>query len=387
VSAPGGGDRGGARVARLAGLLDELELDALLVGSLVDVRYLTGFTGSHALVLAVGEAAHAELGPHRFFSDFRYATQSTEQVPGEFEREIVAGDLLDALARALAGPDPDAPGGAGAPRGGRLGFEEAALSVKDHRRLAELLGQAWELVPGAGPVQRLRAVKDAGEVARIRAASELADEALRMVLEDGLAGRSEREVAIELELRMRRLGAQAPSFPSIVASGAHGALPHAEPREQAIARDVLVTIDWGALLDGYCSDCTRTYATGEGVSTEAREIYALVLSAQETGLAAVRAGRSGREVDAIAREVIEQAGEGEHFGHGLGHGVGMEIHEGPRLSRTAPEEPLLAGNVVTVEPGVYLPGVLGVRIEDLVVVGEDSQEVLTSLPKALTVVS
>ncbi|HSZ04353.1 MAG TPA: Xaa-Pro peptidase family protein [Solirubrobacteraceae bacterium] len=381
MSAPGDGDRGVARVARLADLLDELELDALLVGSLVDVRYLTGFTGSHALVLAVGEAAHAELGPHRFFSDFRYATQSAEQVPGEFEREIVAGDLLDALGATLTNPEERAQ------RGGRLGFAEAAVSVKDHRRLTELLGQAWELVPGAGPVERLRAVKDAGEVARIRAASELADEALRTVLEDGLTGRGEREVAIELELRMRRLGAQAPSFPSIVASGAHGALPHAEPREQAIPRDVLVTIDWGALLDGYCSDCTRTYATGEGISTQAREIYALVLGAQETGLAAVRAGRSGREVDAIAREVIEQAGEGEHFGHGLGHGVGMEIHEGPRLSRTAPEEPLLAGNVVTVEPGVYLPGVLGVRIEDLVVVGEDSQEVLTSLPKGLTVVS
>jgi Xaa-Pro aminopeptidase len=381
VSAPGDGDRGVARVARLADLLDELELDALLVGSLVDVRYLTGFTGSHALVLAVGEAAHAELGPHRFFSDFRYATQSAEQVPGEFEREIVAGDLIDALGATLTNPEERAQ------RGWRLGFAEAAVSVKDHRRLTELLGQAWELVPGAGPVERLRAVKDAGEVARIRAASELADEALRTVLEDGLTGRGEREVAIELELRMRRLGAQAPSFPSIVASGAHGALPHAEPREQAIPRDVLVTIDWGALLDGYCSDCTRTYATGEGISTQAREIYALVLGAQETGLAAVRAGRSGREVDAIAREVIEQAGEGEHFGHGLGHGVGMEIHEGPRLSRTAPEEPLLAGNVVTVEPGVYLPGVLGVRIEDLVVVGEDSQEVLTSLPKGLTVVS
>jgi len=386
VSAHGGVDPAGARVTRLAGLLDELGLDALLVDSLVDVRYLTGFTGSHGSVLALAGHARARLGRDRFFSDFRYATQSAEQVPDVFAREIVAGDLLDALAAALVGPEGQAPEGAGGERGGRLGFAEASVSVKDHRRLTELLGRAWELVPGAGVVERLRAVKDAGEVARIRAASELADEALRTILEDGLAGRGEREVAIELELRMRRLGAQAPSFPSIVASGAHGALPHAEPREQTIARDVLVTIDWGALLDGYCSDCTRTYATGEGISAQAREIYALVLSAQERGLAAVRAGRSGREVDAIAREVIEQAGEGEHFGHGLGHGVGMEIHEGPRLSRTAPEEPLLAGNVVTVEPGVYLPGVLGVRIEDLVVVGEDAQEVLTSLPKALTVV-
>jgi len=200
-------------------------------------------------------------------------------------------------------------------------------------------------------------------------------------------GRSERDVAIELELRMRRLGAEAPSFPSIVAAGARGALPHAQPREEEIPRDVLVTIDWGALHEGYCSDCTRTYATGEGISALAREVYEIVLSAQERSLAAVAAGLSGREVDAVARQVIEQAGHGEHFGHGLGHGVGLEIHEAPRLSRTASEEPLLVGNVVTVEPGVYLPGELGVRIEDLVVVGEMEPDVLTSLPKALAIVS
>ena len=369
------------RAARLAGELEELELDALLVAELVDVRYLTGFSGSSGLALVVGEAARARIGGHRFLSDFRYATQSAEQVAGCFEREIVSGELIEALATTLAHPE-----GRG-DAGGRLGFEEASTSVKAHRRLAELLGEAWELVPCAGLVQRLRAVKDADEVARIRAASELADEALRTILEDGLAGRSERDVAIELELRMRRLGARAPSFPSIVAAGPHGALPHAEPRAQEIPRDVLVTIDWGAVLDGYCSDCTRTYATGEGISAQAREVYALVLAAERRGVEAVRAGPSGREVDALAREVIERAGHGEHFGHGLGHGVGMEIHEGPRLSRTAPEDPLRAGNVVTVEPGVYLPGVLGVRIEDLVVVGEDGCDVLTGLPRELAVVS
>jgi Xaa-Pro aminopeptidase len=271
--------------------------------------------------------------------------------------------------------------------GGRLGFEEASVSVKDHRLLGERLGPAWELVPCAGLVRRLRAVKDAQEIARIRAASELADEALRGILEGGLVGRGERELALELELRMRRLGARAPSFPSIVAAGAHAALPHAEPRAQEIPRDVLVTIDWGALLDGYCSDCTRTYATGEGISGRAREVHELVLAAQQAGLEALRAGPTGREVDAVAREVIEQAGHGEHFGHGLGHGVGLEIHEGPRLSRTAPEEPLLAGNVVTVEPGVYIPNELGVRIEELTVVTETGCEILTGLPRELTVVS
>jgi Xaa-Pro aminopeptidase len=375
VSEPASGDAAGVRAERLAGELERRGVDLLLVQSLVDVRYLTGFTGSSGLALVFGPRLAAELGAHRFYTDFRYTTQSSEQVPDSFEREIVTGELIEAVAATLAGST------------GKLGFDEAGVTVKAHRRLGELLGEGWELVGCAGAVERLRAVKESSEIAHIRAASELADEALRGVLEDGLVGRSERDVAIELELRMRRLGAQAPSFPSIVAAGAHGALPHASPRAQTIPRDVLVTIDWGALHEGYCSDCTRTYATGEGISDLAREIYEIVLSAQERSLAAVTAGLSGREVDAVARQVIEQAGHGEHFGHGLGHGVGLEIHEAPRLSRTASEEPLLIGNVVTVEPGVYLPGTLGVRIEDLVVVGDLAPDVLTSLPKALTVVA
>jgi Xaa-Pro aminopeptidase len=365
-----------SRSAKVAQELKERGLDTLLVDTPVNLRYLTGFTGTHGLALLAAEEADGRRPvEHRFLTDFRYATQSSEQVPDAFAREVVAGELLDAAARSLPAP------------GGRLGFDDATLSVARHRKLLELLPEAWELVPCPGVVERLRAVKEAGEIARIRVASELADEALRGVLEQGVVGRTERDVAIELELRMRRLGAEAPSFPSIVAAGAHGALPHAEPREEAIPPDVLLTIDWGALNDGYCSDCTRTFATGEAIADEAREVYALVLRAQERGLAAVMAGPSGREVDALAREVIEQAGEGEHFGHGLGHGVGMEVHEGPRLSRTAGEQPLLAGNVVTVEPGVYLPGRLGVRIEDLVAVAEGGSDVLTSLPKSLTVIS
>lgn len=390
------------RTRRLAQLAGERELDLLLVGESVNLRYITGFTGSNGLALlgaATGDGA--PFAPHLFFTDFRYATQSAEQVPDVYERRIVQVDLLEAAARELAGGEDGDDGDDRHAADGRgigayvvaddlrvrLGFDEAALTVKQHAHLRELLpADAYELVPAAGLVEGLREFKDARELQRIRAAAQLADAALLEVLEGGLAGRTERDVAIELELRMRRLGASGPSFPSIVASGEHAALPHAEARDVEIPRDTLVTIDWGAELEGYCSDCTRTYATGEGVPAEDRDVYELVLRAQLAGLAAVRPGPTGREVDAVAREVIEQAGHGEHFGHGLGHGVGMEVHEAPRLSRTAPEVPLRAGQVVTVEPGVYIPGRVGVRIEDLVAVTEDGHAVLNGLPKELTVV-
>jgi Xaa-Pro aminopeptidase len=365
------------RTGRLVARLRELELDGLLVNPLADVRYLTGFTGSSGLALILAPSDAGGLAGPRFFTDFRYATQSAEQVPPAYTREIVSGgDLLDAVAATLAG--------AGA--GGRLGFDEGTLSVRSHRRLGEGGGEGWELVPTTGEVARLRAVKDGGELARIRAAAELADEALRAILEEGLAGRTERDVAIDLELRMRRLGAESPSFETIVASGAHSALPHAEPRAVEIPRGVLVTIDWGALLDGYCSDCTRTFASGEDVSEREREIYGIVLEAQRAGLEAVRPGITGREADAAARGVIEGAGLGKLFGHGLGHGVGLEVHEPPRLARKEAAEPLQAGNAVTVEPGVYVPGEFGVRIEDLVAVTDDGNEVFSTLPKELTII-
>jgi Xaa-Pro aminopeptidase len=360
-----------ARGAAVAAELRRLGVDFLLVSTPVNVRYLSGYTGSNGLVLIAADRA----GEHRFFTDFRYTTQSAQEVPDVFTREIAPADLLEAAARSLG------PGGVAGEQ--VLGFDDASLTVKQHTRLRELLTPGWGFLPCSGVVERLREVKDEAEIARIRAAAELADEALGRVLEAGLAGRSERDVAIELELQMRRLGAQAASFPSIVASAAHGALPHAEPRDVEIARGVLVTIDWGAVLDGYCSDCTRTYATGP-LSQEAAAVYELVLHAQEAALAAVCAGIGGREVDAVARSIIEQADHAEHFGHGVGHGVGMEIHEAPRLSRTAGDEPLRAGNVVTVEPGVYVPGSLGVRIEDLAVVGESGNERLTGLSKELT---
>jgi len=355
-----------ARADRLAALLDERELDALLVTSLVNVRYLTGYTGSNGVALVGARDLRC------FLTDFRYVMQAEQQVHG-FERRVGEQDLLDDAIAAL--PDGDL----------RLGIEDQHMAVRTFDRLRAALPVRVELVSAGGAVERLREVKDADEVARIRAAAELADAALLRTLEDGLVGRDERAVALALEQEIRRLGAERPSFDTIVAHGAHGALPHAVPREVAIASDCLVTIDWGAQLDGYCSDCTRTYALGEP-GERARELYALVLRAQQAGLEAVRAGVGGREADAAARELIDAAGHGERFGHGLGHGVGLEIHEAPRLARTS-DATLAAGHVVTVEPGVYLPGELGVRIEDLVLVTEEGCERLSGLPKDLVVVT
>jgi Xaa-Pro aminopeptidase len=348
------------RADRLVALLDERELDALLVTNLVNVRYLTGYTGSNGVALVGVRDLRC------FVTDFRYVTQAEQQVHG-FERRIGEQDLLDDAIAALPSGDV------------RLGIEDQHMSVRTFDRLREALPASVELVPADGGVERLREIKDAEEVARIRAAAELADAAMRRTLEDGLRGRGERAVAQALEQQMRRLGAERPSFDTIVAHGPHGALPHAAPRDVEIAADSLVTIDWGAQLNGYCSDCTRTFAVGEP-GTRARELYALVQRAQQAGLDAVRAGVSGRDADAAARTPIAAAGHGEHFGHGLGHGVGLEIHEAPRLSK-ASDATLAPGHVVTVEPGVYVPDELGVRIEDLVLVTEQGHERLNGLPK------
>jgi Xaa-Pro aminopeptidase len=266
---------------------------------------------------------------------------------------------------------------------GRIGFEDAHLSVRQLARLEAATEAGVELVPAGDLVEQLRAVKEPGELERIAAAAELADEVYRWAVERGLAGRAERDVAHACEARLRELGAQ-PSFPPIVAAGANGAVPHAEPGDREIGAGEMVVFDMGALLDGYCSDCTRTYATGE-VSEDAREVYELVLRAQVAALEAIRAGVAGKEADAVPREMIAEGGHGDHFGHGTGHGVGLEVHEGPRLGTTS-EDHLAENNVVTVEPGVYMPGRFGVRIEDLVVVTAGGHRNLSGLPKELQVV-
>jgi Xaa-Pro aminopeptidase len=348
-----------ARADRLAERLRERELDSLLVSNLVNVRWLTGFTGTNgACIITPAERL--------FLTDFRYVAQAEQQVKG-FERLPAGRDLTGDLAERLAG---------------RAGFDDAHLSVRAHAKLAERVAEGVELVAAGGMVEELREVKDAAELRRIGEAAKLATAALERVLERGLVGRTERAVALELERELLEGGAEGPAFPAIVAGGAHGALPHAEPREAEIPDAALVVIDWGARVDGYCSDCTRTIATGE-VDGAALDVYELVRGAQEKGLGAVRPGAECRAVDAVAREVVEAAGHGERFGHGLGHGVGLEVHEGPRLGQRAEGE-LMEGNVVSVEPGVYLPGEFGVRIEDLVAVTDAGAQVLTTFPKTLT---
>ncbi len=352
------------RAQRLIELMPAAGLDMLLVTALVNVRYLTGYTGSNGLAL---------VGPDTrlFVTDFRYVEQAATEVDSSFERKRDQLELFEGLESSLP------------PGELRLGFDDAHVTVRQHARLRELLPDRVELVGAGGLVERLRAIKEPAEIERIRVASRAADDALARLLEQGLAGRTERQLADALELAMREGGADRPAFESIVAAGAHAARPHATPRDVPVKRGEMVVIDWGAEVDGYCSDCTRTIAAGEP-SDEAREVYDLVLAAQRAGVEAVRAGAGGREVDAAARAVIDAGGHGEHFGHGLGHGVGVEVHEAPRLSMRSEDE-LASGNVVTVEPGVYLPGRLGVRIEDLVVVSDGGCEILTSVDKQLTV--
>ena len=352
------------RADQVADKLEERELDQLLVNDLINVRWLTGFTGTNGLAL-VGRDLKL------FVTDFRYVEQARAQVPDSFEHARGKQELSEEAIKRMSG---------------RVGYDDVHMTVRQFNKLREAVPEGVELVPAGGVIEELRAVKDAREVEAIRAAAALADEVFAEIAERGLVGRTEHEVAVDAEIGFRRRGAAGPSFSPIVASGPHGALPHAVPRQVPIEADTLVVVDMGCVLDGYSSDCTRTYATGEGLSDEMRSVYDLVLRAQLAALDAVRAGVDGKSVDTVARDLIGSEGRADQFGHGLGHGVGLDIHEDPRLSQSAPDKLLAAGNVVTVEPGVYVPGAFGVRIEDLVVVTGDRPEILTSFTKELTVV-
>jgi Xaa-Pro aminopeptidase len=342
------------RIERLRALLEE----PLLVTNATNIRYLTGFDSTNAALLVEPERL-------RLFADFRYA-EAGRQVEG-VEFEEVPRNLLRGLAERLDG---------------RIGFEADVVTYSGYEALK---AGGLESIPRSGLVERLRRVKDDDELAVIKRAGEITSAAFERLAGERFTGRTERELAWKFNELLHELGAEGPAFPTIVAAGANGATPHAHAGDREIEPGQTVVIDAAAAVDGYVSDCTRTFATGE-LPDELREAYEVCREAQEAALGAVRAGVTGREADAAARDRIAAAGLAEAFGHGLGHGVGMLVHEAPVL-RPESEDVLEPGNVVTVEPGIYLSGKGGIRIEDLVVVGEDGPEVLTSFTKELVTVS
>ncbi|PXY19193.1 M24 family metallopeptidase [Prauserella muralis] len=358
------------RRAALREQLRERELDALLVTDLLNIRYLTGFTGSNAALLVDAEGEAGTL----FCTDGRYTTQAASQVP-DLQRVIERASALALVRRADAE----------AMRYSATGFESQHVSVEQHAGLAEATANL-RLRRAPGLVERLRAVKDATEVDALRQACAAADQALADLLAQGglRPGRTERQVARELEDRMLDHGSEGPSFTTIVAAGVNSAIPHHRPTDAVLATGDFVKLDFGATVAGYHSDMTRTVVLGEAAAWQ-RDLYALVHRAQAAGCAALRPGVDGVAVDKAARDVIAEAGHGEDFSHGLGHGVGLQVHEAPSLAATAAGT-LSAGMAVTVEPGVYLAGRGGVRIEDTLVVREDTPEVLTLSTKELVVV-
>ena len=343
-------------MSRLDALRAVLE-EPLIVTNPVNVRYLTGLQSSNAALAVEPERV-------LLFADFRYREAAA----------AVAGVEFVETARSLY-PD------IGSTLSGRYAFEADHVTYADYEAMR---ASGVHLVPRTGAVERLRAIKDAAEIDAIRRAAHAADAALEALVRETWVGRTERELAWRLEELMHAHGAQGVSFETIVGSGPTGALPHGRPTDRLVQRGELVVVDFGAVVDGYCSDCTRTVATGE-LTAELRRIYDVCRQAQEAAVRGIRAGMTGPEADRIAREPIEAAGYGEQFGHGLGHGVGMDVHEAPGL-RPESSDTLAPGMVVTVEPGIYLPGKGGVRIEDLAVVREDGLEVLTSFRKELVFV-
>jgi Xaa-Pro aminopeptidase len=348
------------RVQRLAGLLDEPLLVAgppYVLGGQANVRYLTGLASSNAAVLVEPD------GSATLYTDFRYANRA-RAIPGIEVAEVARG-LIPAVGELLSGR--------------RIGFEEQHLP---HALYRALVDAGVDAQPTSGLVEGLRAVKDDDEIEKIRRASALSDEVFAALARERFSGRSERELAWWIERSFREGGASGVSFEAVVGAGATAASPHAVPGDEPIRPGVLVVVDAGCVLDGYCSDCTRTFAVGE-ISDRLQELYALCLEAQLAGLAAVAPGVAGADADAASRRLIEEAGLGWAYGHGMGHGVGLQIHEAPTL-RPESKDVLAVGNVVSVEPGIYIPEEgAGVRIEDLVLVTDEGCERLTRFDKEL----
>lgn len=357
-----------SRRAALRDLLREADLDALLVTDVVNVRYLSGFTGSNAALLVPSSGEDGTV----LCTDGRYTTQAAAEV-ADLERVIDRPCAQALLRRAAAAGHR------------RTGFESHHVTVDEHADLVALTDEV-RLLRAPGLVERLRAVKDATEIAAIRSACAAADGALAELLRSAAVrpGRTEREVAADLEAGMVRQGAEGPAFASIVAAGANSAVPHHRPTDAVLARGDLVKLDFGAVVDGYRCDMTRTVVLGEPAGWQ-RDLHDLVGEAQRRAIAAALPGADVAAVDAVARDHIRDAGHGAEFPHGLGHGVGLRIHEAPSLAATG-EGTLAAGMTVTVEPGVYLAGRGGVRIEDTLVVREATPEILTLSTKELVAV-
>jgi len=342
--------------------MQDEKIDAYVALRPENRRYLSGFTGSAGILLITLEEAF-------LVTDFRYVEQAAAQAP---EFRVVK-----------AGSDPFSSVGELGKKVKNLGFEGDYLTFEDYGKLREAFPQAG-LASLPSLVNHLRSVKESSEIEAVRQAVKIADQAFDHILNFLALGQSEEEIALELEFTMRRAGASGPAFDFIVASGWRSAMPHGVASPKRIQKGEFLTMDYGAIYQGYCSDITRTVFLGEPDEKQ-REIYDIVLAANRAGIEAVVPGRTGKEVDAVARKLIDAAGYGEYFGHGLGHSVGLAIHEGPNLN-TREERVLEPGMVLTVEPGIYIPNWGGVRIEDMVLVTEKGCEVLTQAPKDLIIV-
>jgi Xaa-Pro aminopeptidase len=354
-----------SRLGRLQELLVDAGVDALLVSKLANVRYLTGFTGSAGVLLVTRAGA-------RFVTDGRYTQRAHEELDAAGARADIEIGATGAIQREILVRSVDA--------GSRLGLEEHAVTWAQQIDYAKAF-DGVDLVPAGELVEGLRRVKDAGEIDRIRRACAIADDAFQSLFPMLSERPTERDFAIALEFAMRERGASGNSFDPIIASGPNGSKPHAVPGERVIEHNELVVCDFGCIVEGYCSDMTRTVSVGDPGS-DARHLYEVVLESQAAGRAAVSVDVACSEVDRASRDVIAAAGWADAFSHSTGHGVGLEIHEAPRVATTG-SDTLLLNDVVTVEPGVYLPGVGGVRIEDTLVVGANSAEALTLTTKEL----
>jgi len=354
------------RLEQIRREMNARRVDALLLTNLINIRYISGFTGSTATVVITADQAV-------ILVDSRYVLQASKECPG-FDVTLYSGDVLKAAADIINEVSPN-----------RLGFEPDYMTYSIHRKLRRLIARGTRLIGVKGIVEKLRMVKDEGEVEIIRRAAAVADECFSHIVKWVKPGMTEREIALEIDIFMRKQGAEKQSFDTIAAAGPNAARPHHQPTDAVLQKGQMLKLDFGAVVDGYCSDLTRTIFMGEPDERQC-EVYNVVLEAQLAAIDAIAPGKKGKEIDAVAREYIQSKGYGDYFGHGLGHSLGLSVHDGAGLSPTN-EAILEPGMALTVEPGIYIEDWGGVRIEDDVVVTDSGVEVLTKSTKEIVVVS